>query len=82
MYSWIVKRSLYFPTDKYQYEIILIGNTKLMGLIPSRLLSVLVCKRYTTHLIPSCCGGSDFSPANHPQPVQAPSYVPPTLLGD
>ena len=77
MYPWIVKRSLYPPPISTDNENLRIGNTKIMGLILPRLWSMLVCKRYTMHLLPSCCDGSDFASHNRPARYMPPRTSPP-----
>ena len=79
MYLWVVKSPLYSSLIS-KNEILRIGNTKIAGLILPRLWSMLVWERYSRHLPPSCCDGSDFPPPIAPAGTGPLVRPPPTLL--
>ena len=51
-----------------------------MGLILTRLWSMLVCEMYTMHLLPICCGGSDIPPSNLSSRYGPPRTSPPRII--
>ena len=86
MYSWVVKGSLYFFIDKCKNEILRIGKYKdhgsLAGICPPAppTLAYVGRGRYKGHLLPICCGDSDFPPSNRPARYRPPRTSPTALL--